>query len=108
MIRRGTNLGVSTKFYRHFATQVKVKRGPEKANLNLIKAAQNIGEPPERDIAGWRTTQASKEFPETALRAILQEYEIRLRDNLFKFQKEKYKDMTVNDFLKTHYGFSVK
>jgi len=108
MIHRAKNIGVSTNFLRHFATKASFKSVEPRANLNLIKAAKEIPKPPERDISGWRTTQASKEFPETALRAILQEYEVRLRDNLFKFQKEKYKDMIINDFLKAHYGFTVK
>jgi len=85
------------------------KREASSLQLKFNKAKEI--KPPEmgeRELGGWRCTKTSKEFPETALRAILQEYEIRLRDNLFKFQKDKYKDMTVNDFLKQHYRFSVK
>jgi len=62
---------------------------------------------PEKDIAGWRTTQASKDFPETPLRAILQEYELRIRDNLFNFQKDTYKNVIINEFLREHYRFCV-
>jgi len=73
---------------------------------SALREIKNIPEP-DTDIAGWRTTKASTDFPETPLRAILQEYEMRIRDNLFNFQKDTYKNVIINEFLREHYRFNV-
>jgi len=92
---------------RRFCTKVQFRKDPPKQSLqNLLRNAKDVPNPPKRDIGGWRVTQASEDFPETALRAILQEYEIRLRDNLFKFQKSKYQQMPIDEFCKIHYGIN--
>eukprot|EP00494_Astrolonche_serrata_P014602 UN14737 len=78
----------SCTYIRPFTTSTTFFKTPDKIDLAELRSkAAQIKEPPQ-DIGGWRVTDASKNFPETALRAILQEYEYRLRDGLFRFQKK--------------------